>query len=437
MKESGAVGNSNQSLPLTTFREFPHSSAITSAMGIPVVGRAVVDSEGCAARDTEAFTVGEVTHFKTATPTREVAAHEAAHLAQHAGRTHDAFLGPEAHAAAIEHAVSEGRSARAIVGRKGDPIANGLRAYTTKAKAAQKPNQWNAGMDLMVSDDGKMAVGFGAGNKDFWAEESLIERSYKRLERIGSAIRLHALPATLTGDAPDGSGSRSLKKVKAENVRTKTDAETMTVLQACDLHAADVMGVGPKSLKHVHGEDESLENVQAVYRQNVSPQELAQAKELLKSADVMKIKLQYPINSEQKTNAYKVGAMGAEILRHELGPDGVEKYAKMKPYEKEAFAKKAAINRHALPGIGQSYAIARDPEKTGVPQRHEAPVVMESGNDRVTIEAFAEDQPSYADPDTKWKFDMYGEAEGQTFYDRKLAIYGPQAIVMKVVPREK
>ncbi|MFP2926577.1 hypothetical protein ACLESO_15410, partial [Pyxidicoccus sp. 3LG] len=77
---------------------FPHRSEIERSFGATFPGRAVLDSEGCAQRGVRAFTENGTTHFASARPGLQVAAHEAAHLAQHAGLTRDAHLGPEGHA---------------------------------------------------------------------------------------------------------------------------------------------------------------------------------------------------------------------------------------------------------------------------------------------------------------------------------------------------
>ncbi len=113
--------------------DFPHRADLEASLGTPIPGTAVLDRAGCAARGVPAWTVGLSAHFATLDVPLDVAAHEAAHLLQHAGRTGDAGLGAEGHAQAVEGAVTSGGRARGLLGG-GARVGGGTHNYTASSK---------------------------------------------------------------------------------------------------------------------------------------------------------------------------------------------------------------------------------------------------------------------------------------------------------------
>ncbi|MEZ4238718.1 MAG: hypothetical protein R3F59_21720 [Myxococcota bacterium] len=122
---------------LVPIEPFPFLAEIERQLGADVPGRAVEDPFGCAELGVEAFTEGLVTHFAERRPRLEVAAHEAAHLLQHGGRTGDGGLGAEGHAQQVAAAVTAGDGAQAALTDEGG-VDGDVHAFTP-APAAPAP----------------------------------------------------------------------------------------------------------------------------------------------------------------------------------------------------------------------------------------------------------------------------------------------------------
>ncbi len=195
---------------------FPHRGNIERGFGMPVPGRAVVDTVECGRRGVHAFTDHSTTHFASERPDLKVAAHEAAHLTQHAALTGDANLGAEGHADAVARIIARGGSAQGLIGTHGYSIPPAVRSYTEIPTALQSPVEWDAKMPLRVSEDGQMAVGQDNAMHSFWADYASIARSNSTLTTRKSVVRLRPLPGTITGTTPGGSGARTLSKVSPE-----------------------------------------------------------------------------------------------------------------------------------------------------------------------------------------------------------------------------
>jgi hypothetical protein len=173
------IGSSSRPPPARSgsrdFQTFPHQARIEQSLGIRIPGRSMVDPEGCDRRHVPAFTCDRFAHFANDRPSLRVAAREAAHLAQLAGRTNEAGLGPEGHASAVAHLIADGTSN--LIGPTGAAVQSGVRPYTEVAVAAQSASEWNAKLALRLADNGRMAVGQDSSMHSFWAESSLISAS--------------------------------------------------------------------------------------------------------------------------------------------------------------------------------------------------------------------------------------------------------------------
>lgn len=112
---------------------YPHRTEIEGALGVQIKGQAVVDPAACDRQHAIAFTEDRVARFSSDQPSLLVAAHEAVHLAQHAGTTRDARLGPEGHAGTVAHLISRGQSVRGLIGSSGDIVPTAVRHYPPAA----------------------------------------------------------------------------------------------------------------------------------------------------------------------------------------------------------------------------------------------------------------------------------------------------------------
>jgi hypothetical protein len=393
-----------------TLRSFPHQEVIEQGLGIRIPGHSVVDTVECNRRGVQAFTNRQTTYFASAQPSLKVAAHEATHLAQHAGLSSEANLGGEGHAERVAGNIVNGTTARDLIGTNGQRLRPALRPYTEIPASAQSAAQWNAGMDLRVSEDGRMAVGQDTAMHSFWADPALISQSNSTLTSRKSVIRLHELADKLTGATSGGGGTRTLSKVSAENVSTATSGETMNLWADCGRSGRDVMGAG---------EGTGGGSMQAVFKEKPWYASIPILGPLLGGI--------FGSTIEKRTAASDPEEMKKEIFNKKLGgtgDEGLKKYQALPVVQKERFDKETGINRFAAPKVGEGYTMSSggaDYPGATTWNFHWAGVVMLSGADRVSLENYAVGDPSVKNSD--WEFQMYGPGSraGQTFYEQHKA----------------
>jgi len=402
----------------SSLNQFPHQAEIEARLGMPINAEAVVNPSTYAEHGAPAFTEGNTVHFASGQPDLNVAAHEAAHVLQHSGRTNDAGLGAEGHAGAVAHHVANHQSAQGLIGSQGSPIASGVRPYTVISFFDQKPDNWMANVNLRVSDNGKMAVGLVGDMHDLWATSDVISHSNSILTNLGSVIRLEDKGDKLTGKAPSGGTKQTLTKVLPKNVANATTGENMNLWADCGKSARDVMGAG-------QGTGEHHKDMTAVYK--------APDKAFGKAAGT--------VNKE--TAASSPDAMKKEIFNQKLGgkgDEGLKKYMALSPAQKEKFDKSAGINKYAAPATGEGYTTSTGGANypgTKPWNFHWGGVVMTDGDDRVTLENYAVGDASVKNND--WIFMMYGSAKkaGQTFHEqhKSTELHGKEPTTMGVKKR--
>jgi hypothetical protein len=402
--------------------EFPHRDTLHRRLGRAPIGDAVVDRPGCDARGVEAFTEGTRTHFASAAPRLEVAAHEATHQLQHSGVTREGFLGPEGHAQAVARAVAAGRSAAGLLGLAGENVPSALRPYTEVPPDKQRPDEWPVGKLARVSDDGTMVVRQDSqyGSHKLYATRPRIKASNDTLKSSGSVVRLKETGEAMTGNPPELNKPGVIGKcmdlvsVEPENVATSTSGTTMEIWADCGRCARDVMGIGG-------GGGKNYDKVTATY-----------------TADGKVV----------KTDASSPKAMADEIMAETLGKDawfgkaaaGWQKYKAMTSAERDQFDREHGINKYVSPDVGEGYTMATG--GTPYPGKrtwnfHWAGVVMSNGSDHVTLENYA---VGFAEAkNTDWDFQMYGPASkaGQTFHEqhKESKQHGDMPTTMGVGPR--
>jgi hypothetical protein len=366
---------------------FPHAPSIESTTGASIPGSALYDPAACRERGVPAFTEGSLTRFATPAPPLRVAAHEAAHQLQHAGRTHDAGLGAEGHAHAVAESVCFGVNARPLLGARGRSVAPTLHAYTEIPAATQVvTGQWNIGSNARVADTGLMVTSASITDGHVcYAEPSLIEPANLVLRAKDSGVRLRPGAPGPSGDAPDGSGAKSTVEVIAQ-VRSATSSGD--VWADCGRMSRELQGPAGRDSRS-----------RGFYRDAGGTE-------------------------RQTSSGDPVGIRDEALVSAGLGPDPATAqaaYQAMSSGAREAFDAAHGIGRHAAPSVGQSYMSARDDARTlhGF-NFHWGGVVMVSGGDRVTFENFARPGTGYETRNDRWYFDMYGPPSkaGQTWHDR-------------------
>jgi hypothetical protein len=388
--------------------EFPHRSRIEQGLARTIPGRAVIDNDACRRIGVPAFTDRNVVSFADDRPSLRVAAHEAVHLLQHGGATRDGGLGAEGHADLVAQAIEQNVASRHLVGHVGAVVDVGVRSYTEIPVATQKPGEWDAGGDLRLSDDTRMAVRQDEpqGGHNAWATSAVITSANTKLAAAGSVLKLTASGGTLKGKSPKGF-EQALNKVEPENTATKTKGATMELWADCGRAARDVMGAG----KGTGGGP-----MVATFRAG---------------------------GKDMTTAVGGPEAMKDEVMQQLMGAataaDAWSKYFKLSAAERRKIDEKAGINKFAKPGVGQGYTMSSGgADYPGMAANtwnfHWAGVVMESGGDRVTLENYATGVPG--EKNTQWDFQMYGSAakSGQTFFEQHKATkqHGQQPTAMAV-----
>jgi len=365
---------------------YPHVSAIEAALGTAIPGTAALDPAACEARGVPAYTDRGITVFASASPALHVAAHEAAHQLQHAGVSHDGGFGAEGHAHEIAEAVVAGGSARHLVGTRGSPVAPDVRNYTEISTADQTArSQWVIGSNARVAETGRMVTSV-TDRQVCYADPALIADANLILRARRSAVELIAGAAGPTGDAPDGSGSRSTVRVVTRVASQTSGGDNYS---DCGRMSREVQG-GSGTDSPAHG----------VYRDGGG--------------------------AERETTASRSpqGIRDEVLVGTGLGATPAAAraaYLAMSPAARDAFDRQHGINRYAAPGVGESYASARDDASTGAGFNfHWGGVIMVAEPDRVTLENFARPGTTYDTQNALWYFDMYGPPSrpGQTWHDR-------------------
>lgn len=400
---------------------FPHQPAIQRSLGA-IPGLAVVDQAACAARGVSAFTEGDTTFFRDPCPRLEVAAHEAAHQLQHAGRSRDAGLGAEGHAEAVAQQVSRAEDARPLLDGRGDAVTGAVHDYTVipvEQQGADSAFSWTspAGQGLKVSDDGQLAVGDPEQDRTqaAWATDAHIQASNAVLEAQGATVRLKAGAAELHGAAPyDGGAAHTLSRV----VVTNEEGAPATLTGDCSDAAAEVMGAEGR--------------VSAVVARGWAGDEI--------------LTDPHPTQSRQRGAALNTPELWfIEILRMAYGSDLstdqlFATYNAQTPDERDAFEKRYGVNRQAVPEVGEALTIGSMPVNPawglvpGVTDEqtynwHFATCVLKSGDDVVTLENYA--RRARGD----WYFSMFGPARyGQSFHEGEAStnIFGTEPVSMVV-----
>lgn len=362
-----------------------------------------MDPEGCAASHVQAFTKDATTHFASEAPPLGVAAHEAAHLAQHAGRTRDAGLGAERHADAVAAAVAAGQSAASLLGDHGAAVDGGFHAYTEFSVAEQtsdKSRSWKDpnGNPLKVADDGRAALSdSGYGNaKVAWALPSEIRKSEEVLKSQGSRVSLDVGAADISGKANRSSTKLTLSRIA---VKDRGGTGTTELTDDCGTAMHEVMGSqhhgdeGRAAIKHGRNETyTSKRTYQGGYGgapNNTTPELWFQ---------------------EILAKEFGAGKTPAELY---------QLYKDLDATARAQFDKKYGVNDQAVPKVGQGITTFSQFDYPGwqkIPGSaftwnfHYATNILTSRSDYLTLENYA------GHGTTNWFMDMIGPArKGQSF----------------------
>lgn len=392
----------------------------------------------------EAYAVGDDVAFSGA-PDLWTAAHEAAHVIQQragialSGGSGQAGDAHERNADAVADRVVAGRSAADLL-----PDVSLAAARPAAGVQFYREDVDENGRTVRVSDDGAMQVGVTMeadqdgdgrpdatyGSHDFEAMPDRVEDWNDRLDDVDSVVVLHE-------GAEDADGRA---KIEAENEETKTQGDDMEIWADCGRSGRDVMGAG---------EGTGGGDMEAVYFKERSTTAFEDFTDWLGLTEYNGI-----VNEERYTSASKSPeAMKKQMLADLLGcseDDAIANYEAMSEADRDAFDRKAQINRYAMPEVGEGFTmssggnslpVANDADRSHDSDRdgfvdqwnfHWGGVVARSGGDVVTLENYATGVPN--EQNSAWEHQMYGSKDGQSFHDYHKATkqHGDAPITMRV-----
>ena len=423
---------------------FPHRTTIERSTGRRIPGRAVVDPS-LRERGPRAVTDGDTSYFDSPTPDLEVAAHEATHLLQHGRTTRDQGLGPEGHARRVAADVADGRSAAARLGDAGSSVPPGTRTYTEMTAAEQTARgEWKVGSTARVGDQGLTVT--TENRRECWADPGLISASEAILKSRGSGVSISEGPGSVTGDAPDGSGPRTLKEVAVKI--SVSDPSTTNFYADCGRSSREVMGpTGTDTApRGVYTGDTGVETeTPSSYDPDAYRTEIFGKTGRLYTVkpgdNLSKIARTFLGDASRYMEIYDYGpnktVIGPDPNRIRSGQtlllppataaQGRAHYLSLSPAEREAFDRMHGLNEYAAPEVGEAFTTRRDDALSSAGFNfHWAGVIMAAGPDRVTFENFAKPGTTYDTKDEKWYFETYGPASkpGQTFHEQNVGSVG-------------
>jgi hypothetical protein len=369
---------------------YPHRRTIETALGTNIPGHWQVDEEACSRLGTPSFTQGALTTFATEEPPLHVAAHEAAHLLQHAGRTRDGGLGAEGHANAVANAVAEGTTPGHLIGKShGSPVPARTRLYT-QFTAFKDESLWEGKPGRKTN-----SVSATGGSLSSLEYPVRVSDTHETLTNSTGTRRSHILYAT----------EAIVKKANATFAAQSGGVSFVT-------NSNDSIEIAGKHLV----------SVSPIFTLNPDTPCLArncnEAAQNIMGPDQPAPVVRYAGTNETNAEAFTLDKHRDEILEAGgLGSDALDSYRGMSEPDAEKLDRWAGINRHALPNVGEAYVIDPAPDHRKRWNFHWAAVVMAPGNDRVTLENSA--MSEQADPNEVWEFQTYGSAAkpSQTFHE--------------------
>lgn len=386
---------------------FPHGATIQQTVGNNMSLNAVLDPAGCARRQTPAFTRGQVTHFADQQPGLHIAAHEAAHQFQHAGRVHDAGLGAEGHAHAVAQAITNGKMARGLMKKVGRKVPSGERNYVNH----------NGGR---LGDQGRTLT---MGGQQAFAEAGLIMGANSILSAKKSGVEIRPGGGAISVPVPIKKNEfRTLSKV---DVKTKIDPNAWTTpdfYDDCGRAAREVMGPSGTDTSAVG----VFKDVDGILRETPSPGVMKKdPREIMALVVFVAEKIKH-VKDYAKLSADDKRKLHQEIHKQYAALSQADKLKiinSMIGALSPSAAARLGMDAEAKPEVGEAYSI-RDTRnsQSGVGAYHWAAVIMVAGPDRVTFEHTSK-SGDYDAKVTDWEMQTYGSGK-QSFHEEYKSGFG-------------
>jgi hypothetical protein len=203
---------------------------------------------------------------------------------------------------------------------------NVAQLYAVVPVASQTARQWPAGVDLRVADNGHAVASADRDQKICYLDPWVIAQSNRELAARNSGITLVEQPDTIRGQAPNGGGIRTLKKILPSIAHSNNGGtgNGQSSWEDCGRMSREVMGPGgqdrpPGALVTTPGAD--MERTSP----NFQP-------------------------SAQFDNALVAAGLRANAVAARAA------YRAMTPAQRQAFDRRHGLNRYAAPNVGEAFA---------------------------------------------------------------------------------
>ncbi|TRX59499.1 DUF4157 domain-containing protein [Fulvivirga sp. M361] len=294
-----------------------------------------------------------------------------------------------------------------------------------------------------VADDLSATVKVGYPNHVMYLASGKAATSNSALKSVGSGIKLKEMSPTI--EVSDGTKKKTLKKVLPENLQNSTAGTAMDLWADCGKSAGVVVGSesrvgmyqspgsgatietaaqGPSSMR---GEIMNAWLNHTYGLSTTSASKKTKIKKVLDAVTVIDAKLGVLASdySTATTPSDKDKIIKDYILENDKKTEVLWTYYNgLTPSEQASIDQDLAINRYAVPEVGEGYTMASGGSpvpgyESDTWNFHWGGVVAESDDkkDKVTLENYAVGDPSIENK--KWDFAMYGTHKaGQTFHEQ-------------------
>jgi hypothetical protein len=405
---------------------YPHHQSITRSFGRYDVGglNAIIDT-GILQKSGAAAELSEQGAVFSQPPNIHMAAHEAAHEVQRR-----AGLAPglqaEVHANAVADAVVAGRSSEALfdcLPRRNRPIS-GVYTYSL-VRSGTVP--WNYPDDLLLSDDGYIAVGAEKETQTLYADWVPLAESIVAMQKLGSPLVPTWGTKNLEFNHPENGEKRHLLEVSLSHTDTNTSTEdwnsTMLTREACNWNALNLMGLdkGAPQEKNAEYRWRNPEGEDIPYDHLSGMGADMPLNEHIRNEVIRTFTRKNPEN-QTRSDAKKA------YRKHIGSPSRFTRLER----NREAFMEKMGINEYAIPEVGDILEVVRHQKDSSAQffPAHFAPVIMKSGHDAVTLENYARKSDKrgandHPEASSQWFFRLLGPktaTEDQTFFGQTVEV---------------
>lgn len=432
-------------------QELPFRKDIEASYGVDLGGvRAHMGgsaSEACEGLGASGYASGSDIAFSTASPSKHLVAHEAAHVVQQkagvhlsskVGKAGDSY---EVNADAAADRVVAGQSAKDLLPSGGASTTSGGASAASGPVQLRRESKDNP--DWTSSDNGKVLM---CGEQDLFAHPDLIKSANKALEKVGKQGSFIELGSDgqkydhegkeLTKVHPMWKDRQDLGDHKLEsdmnepgvedhnNVTSEDSGGTVALKADCGRSSGAITGSLDKNNKDRSAKFKKKGKNKETHGRLDANQNSAAKNSVGRMANDIYFQCIPDFIGDKKNKPYLTKDVHYTENGKKTVPimpkDGVEAqvmYGKLTKEGQLAFDKKTAINDFANPEIGEAYAMATGYDIPGFKKHkgksawnfHWGGVIMKDGGDNVTLENYAvirSDVESVVN--RNWNYAIYG-----------------------------